>query len=149
MKKKPSVTRRRFIDIFLGSGFFLLISSVFYPIFRFIIPPNIPQPNVSSVNAGLLSEFQKGMSKIIRMGKKPILVFRQKNGDVKALEATCTHLDCNVQFKSDTEQIWCACHNGFYDAQGKNISGPPPRPLARYPVVIKDDKIIVKKDDVS
>ncbi|MFQ6604689.1 MAG: ubiquinol-cytochrome c reductase iron-sulfur subunit, partial [Fidelibacterota bacterium] len=90
-----------------------------------------------------------GMYKIIRMGRKPIIVFREKNGNVSALEATCTHLDCIVQFKDDTEQIWCACHNGIYDVKGRNISGPPPRPLGEFPVVIKDDEIIVtKKEEV-
>ncbi len=145
--KKQS--RRKFIDTLLGSGIFLLFSSVFYPVAKFLVPPVITGPDVNSVEVGLLSEFKKGMSKIIRMGRKPILVFRQKNGDVKALEATCTHLDCNVQFKSETEQIWCACHNGYYDTQGRNISGPPPRPLGQFPIVLKDDKIIVTKNEVS
>jgi len=96
-------TRRKFIDILLGTGLFLFLSSILYPVAKFLVPPKITGPDVNSVEAGLLSEFKKGMSKIIRLGRKPILVFRQKNGDVKALEATCTHLDCNVQFKSETE----------------------------------------------
>lgn len=145
--KKQS--RRKFIDILLGTGLFLFLSSILYPVAKYLVPPKITGPDVNSVEVGILSEFKKGMSKIIRMGRKPILVFRQKNGDVKALEATCTHLDCNVQFKSETEQIWCACHNGYYDTQGRNISGPPPRPLGQFPVVLKGDKIIVTKGEVT
>ena len=145
--KKQS--RRKFIDTLLGTGLFLFLSSILYPVAKYLVPPKITGPDVNSVEVGILSEFKKGMSKIIRMGRKPILVFRQKNGDVKALSATCTHLDCNVQFKSETEQIWCACHNGYYDTQGRNISGPPPRPLGQFPVVLKGDKIIVTKGEVS
>ncbi len=148
MNSKPQ-SRRKFLDILLGSSVFLFLASVFYPVAKYLVPPRVSGPDVSSVSAGLLSEFKKGMYKIIRMGRKPIIVFRQKNGNVGALEATCTHLDCIVQFKDDTEQIWCACHNGLYDLKGRNISGPPPRPLGEFPVVIKDDEIIItKKEEV-
>jgi Rieske Fe-S protein len=44
----------------------------------------------------------------------------------------CTHLDCTVQYKADTSQMWCACHNGMYDLSGANVSGPPPRPLETF-----------------
>ena len=53
-----------------------------------------------------------------------------RTGNYRALSATCTHLGCIVQYRSDLQEIWCACHNGLYDLNGRNISGPPPRPLA-------------------
>jgi len=28
--------------------------------------------------------------------------------------------------------IWCACHNGRFDLDGRVLSGPPPRPLAAF-----------------
>jgi Rieske Fe-S protein len=43
------------------------------------------------------------------------------------------------------QRIWCACHNGYYDMNGRNIAGPPPRPLTEYKVVQKGDDIIVSK----
>ena len=36
--------------------------------------------------------------------------------------------------KEDLRQIWCACHNGLYDLAGRNVSGPPPRPLEVFEV---------------
>ena len=60
-----------------------------------------------------------------------------------ALAATCTHLDCIVQYREDTKQIWCACHNGVYDLNGRNISGPPPRPLKIFDVKVVKDEIII------
>jgi Rieske Fe-S protein len=51
----------------------------------------------------------------------------------------CTHLECTVQFKSDTSQIWCACHNGLYDLSGNVISGPPPRALERFTVNLRGE----------
>jgi Rieske Fe-S protein len=32
----------------------------------------------------------------------------------------------------------CPCHGGRYDLSGRNISGPPPAPLTRFPVTIQD-----------
>jgi Rieske Fe-S protein len=41
--------------------------------------------------------------------------------------------------------IWCACHNGKYDLNGHNISGPPPRPLEEYRVIVQKDEIFISK----
>ena len=60
--------------------------------------------------------------------------------------ATCTHLDCTVQFKSDQSILWCACHNGKYDLNGRNISGPPPRPLDPFRVVIQGEEVLISKN---
>lgn len=147
--KEPETSRRRFIDIMLGTGFFMWIGSLFYPITKYLIPPKVTVVYVNSVEAGTLEEFPPGSWKIIRFGRKPVLVFRQRSGEFGALAATCTHLDCTVQFKTDTEQIWCACHNGFYDIHGKNISGPPPKPLTTYNIILKDDKVIVKTEELT
>jgi Rieske Fe-S protein len=43
------------------------------------------------------------------------------------------------------QQIWCACHNGLYDINGQNISGPPPRPLDEFVVKIINNEITVSK----
>ncbi len=51
--------------------------------------------------------------------------------------------NCIVQYKQDTKQIWCACHNGVYDLNGRNISGPPPKPLENYDVKVVKDEIII------
>jgi len=41
--------------------------------------------------------------------------------------------------------VWCACHNGVYDLEGRNVSGPPPRPLERYDVHEIGDEIVIEK----
>jgi len=141
--------RRFFLNTILKTGLVAWVASVIYPIARFLVPPKTAELNVNNIDLGLVAEFPKNSSKIVRFGRKPIIVIRKESGDFKALEATCTHLDCNVQFKKETEQIWCACHNGLYDIEGKNISGPPPKPLAQFKVDILREKIIVSKMDLS
>jgi len=141
--------RRKFLDIVFNFSLFTWLAAILYPVIKYLIPPEVQEVSVNSITVGEIQDFPMNSSMITRFGRKPILVIRKKNGDFRALAATCTHLDCNVQYKSDTEQIWCACHNGFYNVEGKNISGPPPKPLAQYQVNISEDKIIVSKGDLS
>jgi Rieske Fe-S protein len=141
--------RRTFLNIIFNFSLFTWLAAILYPVIKYLIPPEVQEVSVNSITVGAIQDFPISTSKIMRFGRKPILVLRKKNGDFRAFSATCTHLDCNVQFKSDTEQIWCACHNGFYNLEGKNIAGPPPKPLAQYSVNISEDKIIVSKEDLS
>ncbi len=152
MDKKISteiMKRRKFLNIVFNFSLFTWIAAILYPVIKYLIPPEIQEVSVNSITAGVIQDFPINSSKITRFGRRPILVIRKKNGDFRALSATCTHLDCNVQYKSDTEQIWCACHNGFYNLEGKNISGPPPKPLPQYQVNIIEDKVIVSKGDLT
>jgi Rieske Fe-S protein len=52
---------------------------------------------------------------------------------------TTTHLECTVQYKTDTSQIWCACHNGLFDLAGNVVSGPPPRALTALAVNLRGE----------
>ena len=73
-----------------------------------------------------------------------VLLFRTAGGELKALTAKCTHLDCTVQYREARSDIWCACHNGTYDTKGMNVSGPPPRPLKSLEVKVRGEKITLK-----
>ena len=75
-----------------------------------------------------------------------VVFFVRHGGEVLALSATCTHLDCTVQYRKDLGVIWCACHNGKYDFNGRNIAGPPPRPLDEYRVVMQGDEVYISKN---
>lgn len=128
--------RRRFINWFLGSSFGALIVSVVYPVLRYISPPKIAEATTQQVEAGDVSDpalVQKGF-KIVRFGSDPVIVVKVGDNDVRAFSATCTHLDCIVGYQNDRQRIFCNCHGGAYDLTGRNVSGPPPRPLTAYKV---------------
>jgi Rieske Fe-S protein len=75
-------------------------------------------------------------------GKIKQLVYVKVTGDdILALSATCAHLGCNVNYDEKTGGFKCPCHSGIYDAAGKNISGPPPRPLDRLDAKIEDGRL--------
>jgi len=138
-------SRRRFVNFLIGGGLLGWLGSLVYPVLSFLKPPNVPEANVNSVRAGVASEFAINTSQIVKFGRTPILLVRLESGDFRAFTATCTHLDCIVQYRSDFGHIWCACHNGHYDLNGRNISGPPPRPLQVFDVNIVNDEIVISK----
>jgi len=138
-------TRRRFLDYLLGTSAFATLGAIVYPITRFITPPQVIESTESSVTAAKLSEIPLNSGKIFKFGNKPGILVRTASGEFKAFSAVCTHLDCIVQYRSETKQIWCACHNGQYNLSGKNIGGPPPRPLEEFKVNTRGDDIVVTK----
>ena len=73
------------------------------------------------------------------------ILVRTPSGELRAFSATCTHLNCIVQYRDDIGHIWCACHNGHFDLNGLNISGPPPAPLEAYTVNVREDEIVVSR----
>ena len=137
--------RRSFLKYLLSTSLVGFLASVLYPIVSYLNPPKQNEVEVSSVLAGKISDFEKDSGKIIRFGNKPVLVIRTEKDEFKALSAVCTHLDCTVQYKKDMGLIWCACHNGKYDLNGKNVSGPPPRPLEVFQINKQGDNIFVSK----
>lgn len=137
--------RRRFLNLIIGGGLTGWIGSVLYPVISYLIPPKIPEAAVNSVKAGTAKDFPPNSGKIIKFGRTPVILIYTNDRKFLAFSATCTHLDCIVQYRSDTQQIWCACHNGTYDLNGRNISGPPPRPLEPFNVLVQNDEIIITK----
>jgi Rieske Fe-S protein len=130
------VERRRFVNWFLGTGFGALIASVIYPVFRYVSPPRIPEAVTNAVEAGVTNDpvlVEKGF-KIVRFGAEPVLLIRLSDTEFRAFSATCTHLDCIVGFQKEQTRIFCNCHGGVYDLNGRNVAGPPPRPLTAFKV---------------
>ena len=72
---------------------------------------------------------------IIPVGRERLLVFEDPKGELRALDAKCTHEGCTVRYVARDALIWCACHNGRFDLEGRVLAGPPPRPLARHSVL--------------
>ncbi len=135
--------RREFLNVLLGGGLIAWIGSLLFPVFKFLEPPPVDEVKVSSVKIGNVDDMEKDSGKIIKFGNKPVIVIRKINGDYIAFSAECTHLDCIVQYRKDYGQIYCACHNGRYDLNGRVASGPPPAPLKKYGIAIKDNEVIV------
>jgi Rieske Fe-S protein len=69
---------------------------------------------------------------LVRLGEDEILGFSQK----------CTHLGCVVYFEAEEQRWHCPCHEGNFDVRtGAVLSGPPPRPLGRIDLEVRNGTI--------
>lgn len=137
--------RRSMISWLLGGGVAASLGSFFFPVIRFLNPPKITEAAVDEVMAGKVNEMKANTGKVIKFGNKPALLVRVNDTQFKAFSAVCTHLNCTVQYQESTSQIWCACHNGTYDLNGRVVSGPPPKPLDEFAVHVRGEDIIISK----
>src|SRR5512142_99345 len=135
--------RRRFMQVTLGGGLLASAVSFLYPIMRYLVPPPATDRGAGTVTAAKVTDLKPNSAKIFRFGSKPGLLVRTVDGQYKAMAGTCTHLSCTVQYRDDLKQVWCACHNGMYDLNGRNLSGPPPRPLDVYEVHVSGEDVVV------
>lgn len=72
----------------------------------------------------------------------PCLLIRMRDGKLVAYDQKCTHLSCAVVPRVDEGVLRCPCHEGVFDLEtGRNIAGPPPRPLPVIELDIVGDEI--------
>jgi menaquinol-cytochrome c reductase iron-sulfur subunit len=58
-----------------------------------------------------------------------------------AFSVDCTHLGCPIRWLPTANLFMCPCHGGVFYADGKVASGPPPRPLFKYPVRVQSGEV--------
>ncbi len=139
------ITQQKLLNCVIGIIGVVLAGLIISSLIIYIIPPKAIDSEVSKVIAAKTGQLQPNSAKIFRFGNKPALLINTLQGVLKAFSAVCTHLNCTVQYSSKTCLIWCACHNGKFDLNGKVVSGPPPRPLEEYKVKVTGDDIVVSK----
>jgi Rieske Fe-S protein len=70
------------------------------------------------------------------------LLVRLPEGGLVAFSQACTHLSCAVIPQVDEGVFLCPCHEGYFDLRtGRNLSGPPPRPLPRIVLAIEGGEV--------
>ena len=75
---------------------------------------------------------QHDTSILVRVSETELVAFSQK----------CTHLSCAVIPKPDQGIFHCPCHEGIFDLRtGRVVAGPPPRPLPRIAIEIREGGI--------
>jgi Rieske Fe-S protein len=72
-----------------------------------------------------------GEGAVLRDGLRRVAVYRDRDGELHALSARCTHLGCAVHWNG-AERSWdCPCHASRFDIEGNVLHGPAPTPLAK------------------
>lgn len=123
--------RRNILKAILGAGAAFIAAPVVYAVGRFV--SHTAEPVADGAASVKASELMP--SKLIKVGSEPVIVLKEKDGDIRAFTATCTHLKCIVSYRPDMDGFYCKCHKGRYDANGVNIPGTrPKRPLTELTV---------------
>ncbi|HUJ61843.1 MAG TPA: Rieske 2Fe-2S domain-containing protein [Kofleriaceae bacterium] len=75
-------------------------------------------------------------------GSEPCLLIRTRDGRLLAYSQKCTHLSCAVIPELDRGILRCPCHDGIFElSTGRNIAGPPPRPLPAISIEVVGDDV--------
>jgi Rieske Fe-S protein len=114
-----------------------------------LVPTWARARNVALPFAKLKPLHTVGGSIAIKVKGLKLLLIRDAEDSVIALDPTCTHEQCDVRHKSGDTHIRCKCHKSRFDLDGTNISGPAPRPLTRYESRLSDarDRLLVVLPD--
>lgn len=73
---------------------------------------------------GSTDELERGQGAVMRRGLQKIACYKNEEGRVIKLSATCPHLDCVVAWNS-VERTWdCPCHGSQFTPEGKVKNGP-------------------------
>ncbi len=158
-------SRRNWLFAALSAAFTMTIGVAFYPVIRFLWPRKATVSGAQEVVAPFLVKQLVKAQQPFNFGGKPCLVFLTPEGQkrlsagspvqaeehVRAFSGLCTHVDCTVVYRPGAGDIFCNCHDGVYDLQGRNVSGPPPRPLESFKVTLRGDtpgeeEIIVSRE---
>jgi cytochrome b6-f complex iron-sulfur subunit len=73
-----------------------------------------------------------------------LVVGTSKAKNLVAVNPTCTHQGCKVDWKATENKFLCPCHKSAFAADGKVLAGPATDPLATYAIKIEGDGVLVK-----
>jgi menaquinol-cytochrome c reductase iron-sulfur subunit len=80
--------------------------------------------------------------------KIPCWVRRESGDNFTVFAINCTHLGCPVRWFAESGLFMCPCHGGVYYADGREASGPPPRPLFRYKHKVEGGRLWVRAGEL-
>lgn len=109
---------------------------------QFLIPAR-KEKRYEAVLIGAETKVPMGEAVPMEFGKQRLMVLHTEEGIV-AFSRRCTDLGCLVSWNKERQEFVCPCHQGVFDRTGRNIAGPPPRPLDRFEVVKRGEQLYVQ-----
>ena len=89
---------------------------------------------------------QSGFIQDKKFAAGPLLVVQNPSGTgaLIAVNSTCTHSGCKVNWKGGKQEFDCPCHGSKFNADGSVKAGPARKPLAKFVVKTEGDTVLVK-----
>jgi menaquinol-cytochrome c reductase iron-sulfur subunit len=81
--------------------------------------------------------------------RRSVWVRREGVGDrgITVLSPLCPHLGCPINWHPDKAQFDCPCHGGTFAADGRHVSGPPPRAMDPLEFEVRAGRLWVRWPD--
>jgi menaquinol-cytochrome c reductase iron-sulfur subunit len=154
-KSRKIIGRRPFLGWITAAISSLIASAYTIPAVRFVLGSSLEQETEQWLTLGSISKVPLGTPTLFKINVErragwvtstedvSVYILTNNGRDYAAMSNICTHLGCRVRWVAEREQFFCPCHNGVFDKDGTVVSGPPPRPLDRYPVNVEADQISI------
>lgn len=133
-------------------GTFVALPGVAY-----LLSPSVAKGDANAwIDLGSLDQYPIGVPALFQFTRTKIngwehtgmaygvFVVRPDTVSVRVFSNICTHLGCRVNWRADLQHYVSPCHDGHFDILGKNISGPPPRPLDEFKTRIEAGKLYIQ-----
>ena len=153
MEANHDPVRRNWLRWTLQGTICASVVAILYPLARFLRPRRATASGALEMVAPLKpKDLVNASAKPFDFAGKPCLLVllpegaqrlaqgqRLQKDDVRAFNGVCTHVECTVKYRPAEGDIFCSCHDGVYNLDGRNLSGPPPRPLESYKVTLRGE----------
>ena len=115
-----------------------------------------PAPPAPTVDLGPLSALPEGVpQRVVLPSTQPDAwragaaarqaIFLVRNGQaVRALDTTCPHTGCAVEWDAAQTRFRCPCHRSAFGPDGARLAGPAPRDLDPQEVTVEAGRVRVR-----
>ena len=136
--------RRSFLLGLSWAGLGLYLAAFLAAVLKFLWPRVSSRPAMS-FQVGFPEDYRPGQV-FYHRGLK-LFIARDEKGFV-SFSARCPHLGCLVTWNRDHHMFLCPCHGGKFDIEGRNVEGPPPRPLDAFSLRLDNNGYLVVDQDI-
>ncbi len=119
----------------------------------FVLAPIFKKTTQKWRTLGKIDDFEKGTTVLVNFedpspevwagvtAKSAAWLRRVDEANFIAFSINCRHLGCPVRWVEGPELFMCPCHGGVYYSDGTVAGGPPPEPLDRYQVRVREGNV--------
>jgi len=154
------ISRRRFFTRLSAACVAAIVALVGVPVVGFLIAPILRPAKAQWRSVGKVDSFGLGQTvKVDFTDPSPLpwsgitaktAAWLRRVGDNEfiAFSINCRHLGCPVRWVDGAKLFMCPCHGGAYYEDGSVAAGPPPEPLARYTVRVRDGQVEIETSPI-
>ncbi len=156
-KQRAEISRRDFIKATTGLFGALIGALLGFPAIAYLIAPAVGGLEDSGwIKLGALETYPVQVPTLAQFTRTSVngwertgmgygvFVLRLDQASVRVFSNVCTHLGCHVNWHPELQHYVSPCHDGHFDILGKNVSGPPPRPLDEFVTRIEQGQLYIR-----